>query len=126
MVTDESNGSASSDVEKAQTQSIFREVNERVAEISEQKPLYAPAHDAICECAKPKCSEPLAITAEDYERIRAHSTWFAVAPSDDHIFPEIERIVEKNEGFWIVEKEDAAGAVAEKLDPRARRTPLKT
>jgi hypothetical protein len=119
MVTDGSNETESSDVEKAQTQSIYREVNERVVEISEQRPLYAPAHDAICECAKPECSEPIAITAEEYERVRAHGTWFAVAPSEHHVFPEIERIVDKNQGFWIVEKVDGAGAVAEELDPRA-------
>lgn len=94
--------------------------------MTEQRVLSESTQDAICEGAKPKCSEPIRITAEQYERIRENSTWFAVAPSDDHVFPEIEHIVEKNEGFRIVEKVEKAGAVAEKLDPRDRRTPLKT
>jgi hypothetical protein len=126
MVSDESDAGRLSDVEKAQMQSIYREVNERVMEVSAHRVISAAAQDAICECAKPECSEPIAISAGEYERLREHGTWFAVAPGDDHVFPEIERIVEKNEGFWIVEKLEQAGAVAEKLDPRDRRTPLQT
>src|SRR3954452_7134026 len=124
MATDESDSGNSSEVEKAHTQTIYREVNERVMEVGERV-LSPSAQEAICECAKPECSEPITITAGDYERVRAKGTCFAVAPSDDHVFPEIERSGEKNEGFWIVEKVERAGAAAEKLDPRDRRTPLK-
>jgi hypothetical protein len=76
--------------------------------------------DAICECARAECSETITITALEYEELRSHSTWFAVAPLDAHCVPEVERIVTKSENYWVVEKLDEAGAVAERLDPRSR------
>ena len=47
-------------------------------------------------------------------------TWFLVAASEEHYFPEVERVIESNERYWIVEKLDGAAVVAAKLDPRQR------
>ena len=78
------------------------------------------AEKAICECADPECSEQIALEAGEYESVREHSTLFAVAPSDEHVFADVERIVEKHENYWLVEKIERAAVVAEKLDPRKR------
>jgi hypothetical protein len=58
------------------------------------------------------------MTLVEYERLRSHQTWFAVR--HDHVFPEAERIVERNTGYTIVEKIGAAGEFATENDPRAR------
>jgi hypothetical protein len=107
-------------VRAAKNQSLFREVNERVNEIGQYPGSKSYAETAICECANPECSEEVSLTAEEYESLRAHSTCFAVAPSDEHVFADVERIVEKHEHYWVVEKIEQAAWVAQKLDPRRR------
>jgi hypothetical protein len=108
------------DVKAAQNQSLFREVNERLKEVGERVKSKSYAEDAICECANDECSERISLPLEAYERVRADSTWFVVLASDEHVFPDVERVVEKHDGYWVVEKLDGAAVVAEKLDPRTR------
>ena len=70
----------------------------------------------LCECADEFCAESIALTCEQYEQIRAVSEHFVVKPG--HFLPELERIVEKHPGHWIVEKFGEAAEVAEETDPR--------
>jgi hypothetical protein len=113
-------GSMFHEMDAAKNQSLFREVNERLKEVGAQSKSIPYLEDAICECADDACSERISLSAGEYERIRANSVWFAVAAADEHVFPEVERVAEKHDGYWIVEKLDGAAAVAAKLDPRKR------
>ncbi len=103
----------------ARTQSLYRDVNERVKEINEAFSAYAPLGDWICECADDACSERIMVTPEEYEAVRGNPRRFAVAPAEHHVFRELERLVEKHERFWVVEKDGVAGELAAKVDPRA-------
>jgi hypothetical protein len=118
MASDGSHGIDAGDAEKAETESLFREVNERIHEVNAQRALLELPEDLICECAQPECSEQVAINALEYQALRAHGTWFLIAPSEAHFFPEVERIITKNGTYWIVEKHDGAARIAEQLDPR--------
>jgi hypothetical protein len=60
----------------------------------------------------------MVMTPEEYEELRANPTHFAVAPDDVHVFPEAERIIEKRERYWVVEKIGEAAKVAEDQDVR--------
>lgn len=100
-------------------QSLYREVNERVKEVNDQRASSDLPQHVICECAQPECSQRITMSALEYETLRSHGTWFAIAPLEEHFFPEVERIVAQNEHYWIVEKFDQAGRVAEQLDPRS-------
>jgi hypothetical protein len=120
MVTDGSDGHVSAEVEKAKTQSLYREVNERVNEVSTQRASFDMPQDVICECAQPECTERIRMNAVEYTGLRSRSTWFVIAPLDQHFFPEVERIVTRNGHYWVVEKLDEAGVIAEKRDPRSR------
>jgi hypothetical protein len=120
MATDGPHGDDSADAEKAQTESLYREVNERIHAVNAQRVLLELPEELICECAQPECSELITMTAVEYEGLRAHSTWFAIAPSEEHFFPEVERIVAKNGHYWVVEKHDQAAQIAEELDLRSR------
>jgi hypothetical protein len=72
----------------------------------------------VCECADPNCYEVVLLSIEEYERVRAHPTWFVlVAGHEDEEAPH-ERIVEAENGYAIVEKLGAAGAAAMRLNPR--------
>ena len=102
----------------ARTQSLFRDVNERVREINTAFKEQVPLGDWVCECAETACTKRIGLTTPEYEAIRAHPRRFAVAASDYHVVDEIEDVVERQDRFWVVEKHGPAGELAEKVDPR--------
>ena len=95
------------------TQSLFRDVNERINAMRRSRSLWVRVDEWLCECADESCAERVVMTPAKYEELRASPTRFAVAPDDAHVFPEAERIVEKREGYWVVEKVGEAAKVAE-------------
>ena len=101
----------------ARTQSLFREVNERVVEMSGPEASSAGMR-LLCECADENCVEPIGVAAEEYESVRGDGNRFFVIRG--HVYPEIERVVADVEGYQVVEKFGEAGRTAEKLDPRRR------
>ena len=50
----------------ARTQSLFRDVNERVREINEAFNEVLPLGDWVCECANDRCTERLHMSPRDY------------------------------------------------------------
>jgi hypothetical protein len=93
-------------------ESVFREVNERINEVTRGDP--AEYH---CECADATCTETIPMTVADYEDTRTEPTHFAVLPG--HEIPDLEEVVKRNAGFLVVRKK--AGAPAEHAaakDPR--------
>ena len=102
----------------ARTQSLYRDVNERVRELNEAFSTIVPLGDWVCECAEKTCFERIAISQEEYEAVRADGKRFVVAPSDQHVFHDIENLVEQYERYWVVEKYGIAGELAETVDPR--------
>lgn len=102
----------------ARAQSLFRDVNERVREINDAFSIAVPLGDWVCECADDACTDRIALTPLEYERIRSNPARFVVLPSDSHVFPEIEDVVQRGERFWVVEKTGAAGELAAQVDPR--------
>ena len=91
----------------------MREVNNRIVDVLPQ-PRLSPGIDVLCECVDDRCTERLAVTADDYERVRARPRWFLVRP--DHMIPGLERIVWEGDHFVVVEKLGEAGAAAAEAD----------
>jgi len=98
----------------AKNQSLFREVNERIGELSGSSTL--PTF--VCECTDETCDQRLPLTREEYERIRSDSNSFFVVQG--HEIAEIEQVVEVAEGYVVVAKLGRGGTVAAGLDPRKR------
>jgi hypothetical protein len=99
----------------ARNEAVFRRVNEALR--TGRWPDAGTAGDAFrCECARLGCTRLIELTAAEYERIRAHPRRFLVAPG--HELPEAENVVERGEGYIVVEKRGAAATVAEATDPR--------
>jgi hypothetical protein len=97
-------------------EALFREVNERVAEVAEQF-MSGDRVDFSCECGNRGCTEQIAMTLGEYEALRADATHFAVVP--DHEVPDIERVVERRARYLVVEKRDNdAKEIARETDPR--------
>ena len=104
----------------AKNQALFREVNERVRDVNESFHTLASAvSDWVCECANETCVERLELRIEQYEAIRDDGTTFLVAPSDEHVWPDVERVVERNDNYWIVQKQELAAEIAARQDPRS-------
>lgn len=98
----------------ARNQALMREVNERIAQISEE----ASEMQLLCECADLSCDEVLDMSMFEYEGIRSSAVRFPIAPGHD--VPDVELVVEQNERYAVVEKIGKAAGVSARLDPRAR------
>jgi hypothetical protein len=98
----------------ARNQSLFREVNERIEELSRS----ATMPSFICECCDEGCDEMMALTLEEYEHVRSDANRFAVLPG--HEVPAVEEVVEATDRYVVVAKLGAGGPVAVRLDPRRR------
>jgi hypothetical protein len=103
----------------ALNQSRFRALNERM-EASNATHLWVdpPMPDWVCECAFERCLVPVRLTIAQYEAVRESPTRFLVAAGEGHVVPEVERVVERNENYWVVEKVGDAGDMSEALDRR--------
>ncbi len=101
----------------AKNEALFREVNERIREINEGMG-YGEEADFICECGHEDCAKPVTLRIEEYETVRAHPTRFAIIPGHEEM--DVERVVERNERFSVVEKYPGApSAIAVDSDPRS-------
>jgi hypothetical protein len=99
----------------AHNETLFREVNERIA--AGQWPTGRGEPVAFrCECESVHCNVLVELTLAEYEHARASATQFVLVPG--HEIPEIERVVEREEGYVVVEKAGEAAEVAEDNDPR--------
>jgi hypothetical protein len=66
-----------------------------------------------CECWRMDCADRIRLSWGEWQEVRSEPTRFAVAPG--HLASDLEAVVEEYPHFWLVEKQGAAGKVAEKL-----------
>jgi len=102
-----------SDERLAKNEILFREINERLDEMSVP---WSKTTDYLCECSEMSCTKIVELTNAEYERVRSKGTVFVVVPG--HERPEIEKVIEEQEGFLLVEKLVAVDEIVEQ-DPRA-------
>lgn len=99
----------------ARTESLFRDVNERIAESAER----FGSDDAtfVCECADPACAERVDTPLETYEQVREDGATFLVA--EGHDYDRVETVVKRRRGYAIVEKvKPAVRELVKRLNPR--------
>lgn len=98
----------------ARNQVLFREVNERLREVLDES---TGPTEFVCECSSADCTDTVPLDLAEYERIRANSNRFLVAPG--HELLETERVVWESDRYFLVEKVLGAD-YAVRTDPRAR------
>ncbi len=87
-------------------QSVFRAANERLRDRLEALLLRGP-RPVICECSDVECFELLQVPREEYGAVRRQGWFFVVR---GHARPDLEHVVERRDGFDIVEKEKQPAA----------------
>ena len=88
----------------AKNEALLREVNDRIHEVGERLQVL-PDDDRLdfrCECGRPACEEYVSMTASEYEHVRSEKDRFAVVPG--HEDEEIEQVVERGDGYLVVDK----------------------
>ena len=96
-------------------EALFRVVNEEINEVDRR--FGARTTEFVCECADATCIVRLSVPLDVYAAARSSSTRFLVAPG--HEDPSLESVVERHDGFFVVEKFGTAGRVAERNDTRS-------
>jgi hypothetical protein len=104
----------SNELRIAKTESLFRDVNERIADSAQQLGLQQA--ELVCECADSACGHRIEASLDDYERVRTDGALFLVAPEHEH--EEHEQVVETRAGYRVIVKLRAVGAAARRLNPR--------
>jgi hypothetical protein len=104
----------------AEIESLFRNVNERIATAADDYEVESA--EFFCECHDPACGERVVVPLDEYERVRADGSRFVHAI--EHVEPEFERVVERSKRYAIVEKVGRRlRALVHRLDPRRGRAP---
>jgi hypothetical protein len=98
----------------AANEGLFREVNERIVELTEG--WGAATLDLMCECGEKECMKRVEVTLGEYERIRQDPHRFIVLPG--HELPDVEDVVERSDGHFVVEKHVATHDPGEESDRR--------
>ena len=99
----------------AQNEAASREINERIEQSHESASREGQIR-MLCECGREDCERVLAITTAEYRHIRSEPERFAVA--EDHVIPDLERVVFETDRFVVVAKREGTPAeVAAEEDP---------
>lgn len=104
-------------VRAAENQTLFREVNERVAQLNDGFGAISEINEWLCECADGTCTERISMTMHEYERVRADGNRFAVARG--HEVLDVEVVVESTDRYLVVTKIGVGAEIARRSDPRS-------
>ena len=90
---------------QARNEALFREVNERIAELGDSAQAWSEdgGVDFLCECGtEGGCGERVHMPLPVYDHVRSQDDRFVVLPG--HETPEIERAVDWTDEYVIVDK----------------------
>jgi hypothetical protein len=105
----------------ARNDDAFRTANERIEEAAEGVVERAPF---LCECADTTCTEVIMLDLQEYEHVREDVRRFINVPGHEASAQGWAEVVERHDGFVVVEKVGDAGRLVEELadvdrvDPR--------
>jgi hypothetical protein len=83
---------------------LFRSANERLHDRVEDIVEPDQSIPFLCECIDDTCTARIDLKPDEYEKARSEDEWFVIAPGHPRL--EGERIVDVDERFVIVSKED--------------------
>jgi hypothetical protein len=87
---------------------LFRKVNDQIEGVNEAFGTITGTMSILCECGKLECIEQIGLTVDAYRELRTDPTRFAVKPG--HELLDVERVVERHEGYFVVQKAEGVPA----------------
>jgi hypothetical protein len=103
---------------QARNEALFREVNERIAQLGANAQAWSPdgTVEFMCECGEEGgCGQRVRVPVAVYDRVRSQDDRFVVRPGHETL--EIERAVEWTDDYVVVDKIPEAELYVED-DPR--------
>ena len=106
----------------AETHVLFREVNDRIARLTNTFRLVNPTIHFVCECANDSCTKHVSLTSEEYGSLRQYRNRYMVVGGDEHVWFDVERVVTTTDSYWIVEPigQERLGNKERRRGPRSR------
>jgi len=98
-------------------EALFREVNEQIRSLDDERGEEKDTIAVICECSNTDCTERIVLFLSEYERVRSDALLYVIARG--HEVLDVEQVVERRDGWEIVRKVGAASEIAEETDPRS-------
>jgi hypothetical protein len=99
----------------AKNDATFREANARIHAVAYENDLTGYPVPFICECADLGCTSLVRLRLQEYAHVRAEPRWFLNIPGHEVAAQGAATVVERHDGYVIVEKTGHAGEVAEAL-----------
>ena len=93
--------------QEVRNETSSREINEWIDDANQHSGL--PADPFVCECSDASCPSTITLTHLEYEGVRAHATYFAIAT--DHETPDLDAMVSEHAG--VHDRPEAAGDAGE-------------
>ena len=98
-------------------EALFREVNERVRDVTAGFGGTFDDAEFVCECGDRGCTARIRVPLRDYERVRGDGALFLI--KGGHEIPDVEDVVEEHETYAVVRKRAGdPAALARQADPR--------
>ncbi|MBV9309684.1 MAG: hypothetical protein JOZ73_02570 [Solirubrobacterales bacterium] len=104
----------------ARNDSAFRDANDEIDTAAVEHGFYGAPVPFLCECSEPGCTQVIRLTREQYAHVRSNDRWFAHAVGHEAEIEGAVRLVERHEGYIVVEKIGRAGALAAQLAEQQR------
>jgi hypothetical protein len=95
----------------AKNEAMFRAANAEIQQAEEADPSADGVLEVLCECGQETCSGLISLTVTEYDGVRTQDDRFVVL--EGHENPEIERIVERRTGYFVVDKFGEAEEIVE-------------
>ena len=95
----------------------FREANERIDRVAGELAIAEPL-PFLCECERDSCTDVLRLLPAQYEQVRANSRAFIYAVGHEEDTAARAKIISRNGGYIVLEKQGDAGEMAEASNPR--------
>jgi hypothetical protein len=71
----------------------------------------------VCECGNEACEEIIQVEMARYEEVRRDPCLFIVCPQHEN--PEVEDVVQREDGYYVVRKHEDVADIVRETDPRS-------
>jgi hypothetical protein len=89
-------------VRLSKNEQAFRDHNNRRVEFERGTTGREEPVPFVCECGDPDCVDGVELTVTEYTAAHSAPNRFVIKPG--HIFPDAERLAERRDRYWIVDK----------------------